>query len=525
MSATGPDDRGFSGWQLIDNAKPVPNPNVPPPLYAPPRHPRGPADLPDIQGIEGAKFKRGDDVELAMILHSRYFGKYVVSVGGELWQYDPDRRGWWRIPPETAITWVARVAGGCILAGFNRKGEPKLRPIAISASKASGAVRLAVARCHHAEEGGDYWAGELRGYHRGIAQFQDRAVIVTQSGPGTLKVSVEDPKPEHRVRALRVMPCRWLGMPALDDLQAVCPVLWGIHLDWWGHHGEEEARARLMAILEFVGASMLGYATVMAKAVLLLGEGGTGKSTMIDLMTRWCQPSAVSSVTPQEMGTNRFAPARMDGVVLNVVDDIPHEPILDAGVWKSAITGGRIDVERKGRDGHGIYPRAGHLYAGNRLPPVVKANDGFWRRWLVIEYDRQFSGTSQDRPVMFELMGEMDRIIAFAIAAFVDTGGHGGRGYTTPACHRVAMGEWSDVSDSVGAFSRECLQVVDPDVPKVNWTKRSTVYKEYRDWCEEGGRRAVSAHEWGSRMRSMGFEVVQSRGSWRVGCAHQPIEV
>jgi P4 family phage/plasmid primase-like protien len=494
-------------------AKPVP---MPPSPFAPPEPPKCAADLPRLDWCPDAALVRGDEAELSDVLHQRFLGQYVISIAGDLWQYDPDRRGWWRIPEERAVTWVASLSGAPVVAGQDKDGNVKTKALSISNSKAKGAVAIARSRCHWPEERGDFWTGRKLGrYTVGIAQFKDMAVMVTQTGPGQLALKEVMPEPSHRVRASRVIPCRWLGLPDMADLAARCPAFHGACWDWWGHHGDEEASRRMLAVLEFLGASMLGYAPVMARALLLFGTGGTGKSTLLKLVLEWFPKASVSSVIPQEMATNRFAPARLDGAVLNVVDDIPKDPITDAGLWKSAITGGRIDVERKGRDGYGIIPTAGHLYSGNKLPRAMGATDGFWRRWLVVRYDRKFHGTTQCRPILPALLAEMEELAGFAIAAFVATGGEGGRGYTEPECHAQTMQEWADVSDSVAAWLREATEPVAAGVPKTAWPKRSDVYRSYRAWCTDCGRQPVSTQEWGSRLVDAGHEFVMSRGSWR----------
>lgn len=513
-SGLGPDDRGLSVDDIVSMSRPAAPPRSP---YAPPIFPRNGLDLPDVKpGYQGVKMWRGDEAELADILHAHFFGKYVIAIHGELWQYDPDRRGWWQIPAENVVTWVSRLAGAAVFRAKTQDGDILTTPLKLSASKARGAVSFALARIHHNDTLGDFWTGtNLKSHKRGIVQFRDRAVIVTQESAGAMSLQEALPEPSHRVRAVRVLPCAWRGVPELAMLPKACPALWRIHRDWWGHHGNQEAWRRLLSILEFLGASVLGFAPAMGKALFLYGEGGTGKSTLLDLMTRWCQPSAVASVTPQDMANNRFASARLDGAVLNVVDDLPADAIADAGVWKSAITGGRIDVERKNRDAHGIYPVAGHIYAGNKLPVAVKATSGFWRRWLIVEYDRVFADTERDRPIIDELMGEMELIVAFAVAAFVQTGGKGGSGFTTPACHAAVMEQWDQVSDSVSAFKADRLELLEESLPTREWPKRSDVYRSYRAWCDDVGRRPVSAHEWGARLSALGVRVAK-HSSWRV---------
>jgi P4 family phage/plasmid primase-like protien len=487
--------------------------------FAPPIPPRTVSELPEIEHLSPARFARGDDAEIASMLSRAFLGDHIVYTAGDLWQYQPDRRGWYRLTDERLLSWCSVMAGAAVFKGKTKDGEIVTRPLQMNAGRARGAVALVKAASHHDESRGDYWNHTLPGYPRGIAQFADRAVVVTQTGSGTLAIKVETPHPDHRVRAPRVLPCAWPGLPDLDRFADDCPLTWQTAWDWWGHHGEDEARARMLAILEFIGASVLGMAPAMSKAVLLYGPGGTGKSTLIELMTRWCKPEAVCSVTPQDMGDNRFASARLDGAVLNVIDDLPAEPISDAGDWKSAVTGGRIDVERKGRDGYGIFPRAGHLYAGNRLPVAIKANSGFWRRWLIVEYDKVFADTSDARDVLTPMMGEMDRIVAHAVAAFMSTGGRGGRGYTKPACHRRVMREWEHVSDSVSAFTAECLRAPPVDASRVAHPPRHEVYRDYRTWCGEQGRHPVARGAFEARVADAGFERHRTGGVRRWACS------
>ena len=479
--------------------------------YAPPEPPENGNQLPTVNE-HGAVLWRGDDSELADALIRHWLGPYAVATAGEVWQWQPERRGWVRITTEQLVAWLSSIAGAPVWGGTNRNDEPILRPLTLPNARIRGAISIAYARIHHDEDEGDWWT--VPGLRKaGIVQFRDRAVIVEQVAGGRLRHRVATPEPDLRVRASSVLPAPFDGVP--DDLSQLndrAPAFARACWEWWGHHGEDECNARALAILEFLGASVLGLAPMMARALMLYGPGGTGKSTLIELLTRWCQPRAICSITPQEMGVNRFATAQLDGALLNVVDDLPAEPIKDAGAWKSSITGGRMGVERKGLDGFTIYPRAGHIYAGNRLPVAVRANSGFWRRWLVIEYDRVFAGTSSDRDVLGAIEAELPDIIAHAIRAFLDTGGRGGRGFTEPACHRALMGQWETISDSVAAFRDDCIRPVPEEWSKVRWPLRSEVHRAYRDWCEQVGRKPVSAGEFYSRLEAYGIASSKAQG-------------
>tara|TARA_R100000773_G_scaffold44629_1_gene46663 strand:+ start:1241 stop:2818 length:1578 start_codon:yes stop_codon:yes gene_type:complete len=490
--------------------------------YAPPNAPQTLADLPNLDG-RGSHLLRGDESELAELFHRCWLGPHSAKVNGEVWQWQPEARGWVRLSTDLMVQQLSVVAGANVLVGVREDGTAKHKRLNLSNAKLRGAIALVGSKLARPETDGTFWP-ESRDCLTGLCQFRDQAVRVTQEAPGRLTWETVPPSPSLRVRAARVLPTAFRGMPPdLEGLGTVCPEFQQVCLDWWGHHGAAELEARQRAVLEFLGASLLGMAPMMARAVMLYGEGGTGKSTLIELLTRWCQPQAVASVTPQDMGVNRFASAQLDGALLNVVDDLPAEPIKDAGAWKSSITGGRMGVERKGRDGYTIHPRAGHLYAGNRLPVAVRANTGFWRRWLVVEYDRVFAGTEHDRDVLSALLTETPDLVCFALRAFIDTGGKGGRGYTLPACHSAMLHEWETISDSVSAFWADAVQLLPPGTPRADWWPRSQLYRLYKSWCDAGGRKAVAAAEFYRRATGLGAQVIKSNGQRIINC-HAELE-
>ncbi len=123
--------------------------------YAPPEPPENGQQLPAINE-HGAVFWRGDDTEIAEALIAHWLGPHSVATAGEVWQWQPAKRGWARIPTEALVCWLSTIAGAPVWGGLNRNQEPVLKPLVLSNARIRGAVAIAYARLHHDEDEGDF---------------------------------------------------------------------------------------------------------------------------------------------------------------------------------------------------------------------------------------------------------------------------------------------------------------------------------------------------------------------------------
>ena len=79
--------------------------------------------------------------------------------------------------------------------------------------------------------------------------------------------------------------------------------------------------------------------TFLQKAFLLLGEGGNGKSTFLNAAIKFVGADNVSNVSLQQLASNRFAAASLEGKLANICADLPTTRLEDTQLFKG-ITGG-----------------------------------------------------------------------------------------------------------------------------------------------------------------------------------------
>jgi putative DNA primase/helicase len=81
-------------------------------------------------------------------------------------------------------------------------------------------------------------------------------------------------------------------------------------------------------------------------AILFVGEGNNGKSTLISVLKALLGQDNISAVSLQELETNRFAKADLFGKLANLFADLPDSALKGAGTFKMLTGGDRSGVRR-----------------------------------------------------------------------------------------------------------------------------------------------------------------------------------
>ena len=118
------------------------------------------------------------------------------------------------------------------------------------------------------------------------------------------------------------------------------------------------------------------------------GVGGTGKSTLLEVLTKIVGESFTSNVLLDQFG-NRFMFANMLGKYLNVGDDNgKNDELQNVGTLKSIITGGRVTIDRKNISPIDVRIFAKQLFATNILPYIDFTDGGIMRRLNIVQMNK-----------------------------------------------------------------------------------------------------------------------------------------
>ena len=245
--------------------------------------------------------------------------------------------------------------------------------------------------------------------------------------------------------------------------------------------------------------------TKQQKFLMLTGEGGSGKSTTIDLIQNAVGEGNTSNITLMDLtGKSRFSSYGLMGKLLNSCADLEINALEDTSVLKKAIGEDKIKGEAKGKQEFYFRNYAKMLYSTNEIP-VVKAerSNGFYRRLLILTMNRT---PEKKNPHLGELLQkQVGYFIMLSVAALERMYQHGT--ITESIASINSVNQTRDDSDSVEAWlNAETTRNRDAR------EARSTLYDSYTDYCTEWGRTALSKMSFFKAMRVKGFGECKVHG-------------
>ena len=158
----------------------------------------------------------------------------------------------------------------------------------------------------------------------------------------------------------------------------------------------------ISVVEEFVGECLTGY-TGQRKAMMLLGSGSNGKTTLLKLTTAVIGRENCSSIPLQKLCDDRFAAAQLHGKLANIAGDIDHSSPRSVAMFKSITGGDAIYGDIKYGEPFSFVSTAGLLFAANDLPHPPKGDAAYCNRWLIVPFEAAFPHGSANKYLIDEL--------------------------------------------------------------------------------------------------------------------------
>jgi len=120
------------------------------------------------------------------------------------------------------------------------------------------------------------------------------------------------------------------------------------------------------------------------------GIGSNGKSTYGKFLSKFLGKENITSISMQDIVSNRFAAAQLDGKLANIYPDLENSELEHIGKFKLIVSGDNIQVEKKGKDSFVMSPFAKHFFSTNKIPQIADDTDALYRRFQVTDWTQQF---------------------------------------------------------------------------------------------------------------------------------------
>ena len=126
------------------------------------------------------------------------------------------------------------------------------------------------------------------------------------------------------------------------------------------------------------------------KAFMFNGNGRNGKSKTLSLMERFVGEENVCNVPISSMQKDNFDLEDLFGKLLNNGGDTGKTSLKDTGVFKSLTGRDGLNLKRKFKSSLRFVNYAKHIFPCNDLPIVYDNTEGFWSKWVLIDFPYEF---------------------------------------------------------------------------------------------------------------------------------------
>ena len=258
-------------------------------------------------------------------------------------------------------------------------------------------------------------------------------------------------------------------------------------------------------LMQYCGLCM-NFDTRFQKCLFVVGAGGTGKSTLLDLIGKVVGADNFSAITLENV-EQRFYPALLFGKLLNVCADIKTTILCDQDAFKKITGQDWILLERKGKDAIKFKSYAKLLFSMNSIPNIKGENSsGFYRRMLVLRMDKEVKAPD---PALAEKLEADIPYFIDQVMQFMRLMYEAGK-ITESASSRREVEELRCYSDSVQAFLTEkCTCNRANDQYK---TDRAKLYSEYKNYCSAAGRQTMSNQSFYKSLKDKGYSTAVVNG-------------
>lgn len=255
-------------------------------------------------------------------------------------------------------------------------------------------------------------------------------------------------------------------------------------------------------LLQYMGYS-LTRDTRQQKFLILTGEGGSGKSTLIKCFEMLAGQKNISNVSLTDL-QQRFSSIELMGMLVNSCADLEIGALTDTSMIKKLVGEDSIKGERKGKDLVFFKNYAKLIFSTNELP-LVKAEktSAFYRRLIVLPMNKV--PEHKDPDFFQKLEAEKDYLLMLAVQALERM--YQQKNITVAAASEHEIERLRADSDTVESFILEECEKVDG-----YREERTELYKRYSAFCEENERQTLTKNNFYKSLRLKGYSEITSSG-------------
>lgn len=296
----------------------------------------------------------------------------------------------------------------------------------------------------------------------------DKSILNLKSGLFDLNTYEQKPHtPDHH---------SIIQLPIHYDPNAECP-LFDEFLKFTFNDDEE-----LIDLVTQMMGYMLTAETKAEKAFLFLGNGSNGKSTLIKVIAELVGRANICTVPLSDLGNSFTRLSLMGKLVCACTEnekDGAGSSSFQTGMFKAIISGDDIDVEIKNGARFSITPTVKFMFAFNSLPSTKDATHGFFRKLIIIPFNRIIDENMKNPQLPYELKNELDGIFNVALRGLARLRSNNYK-FPIPQAVKKELSKYRSTINPLIEYISDNIEVL-PNNREFN----KVLYQDYKEWADD----------------------------------------
>ena len=138
------------------------------------------------------------------------------------------------------------------------------------------------------------------------------------------------------------------------------------------------------------------------KAFFLVGIGGNGKGTFINVLQELCGRKNFSNIGLKDMEKGEYNVAELANKIANFQSDLPPGYMPSGGKFKSVVAGDIISARYIYGSPFTFTPTCSLMFSANEIPKTNDTSYGFLRRWVFFEFSKIFTDKGNENVDLLE---------------------------------------------------------------------------------------------------------------------------
>lgn len=267
----------------------------------------------------------------------------------------------------------------------------------------------------------------------------------------------------------------------------------------------EKDQDRIELLQEFFGYC-LTRENDYEKALFLFGEGANGKSVVLYVLEELIGKDNCSSIALEKFNDSHYI-ARLRDKLVNISLETNAKTNVYDNMFKAIVTGDTISADEKYGQPFQFKPYCKLLFSTNNMPRVGDKSEGYYRRLLILPFNRQFNKEERDPKLKYKIASsELDGIFLWALNGLKRLRD---RGYFEESASMLNIkDEYRKENNNVIIFVEEmCVLDAHDDISK------DDLYQTYNNWCVDSGYRPLSKISFGRELIRQYVSVNKGRCS------------